>query len=118
MKWIDRIVAVLLIALGIIVFRPNSVVFMMEAEPVWFFNGGLILVLLGGVNLVRTWYQSTARGLRWFCFAANLVFAAYWIAFAQFSKTVNWPSGEAAALLVLSALLSLRHSRAPAATQI
>jgi hypothetical protein len=39
----------------------------MTLPAVWFFSGGIAIVLTGGLNLLSRSYGATAWGLRWFC---------------------------------------------------
>ena len=45
----------------------------LTSAALWFFNGGIVLVLAGVLNLVNRRYGADARGLRVMCRATNVV---------------------------------------------
>lgn len=71
----------------------------MTPAALWFFNGGIVLVVAGVLNFVNYRYGAEARGLRWFCRALNLVL----LAFSVVSGIVDGAS--VASLIVVLGLL-------------
>lgn len=43
----------------------------LTATAVWFFSGGIAMMLTGVLNLLNRTYGGTAPGLRWSCVATN-----------------------------------------------
>ena len=76
MKMLDRLVSVLILLLGLIhvsvapVFRGGS-----NLAGMWFLSGGLMLIFLGLMNLVRAASRGTAA--RWAALAANILGLAF-----------------------------------------
>jgi len=46
-------------------------------SAVWFFSGGIAMVLTGALNLLSRTYGGTAPGLRWFCIATNAAMTVF-----------------------------------------
>jgi hypothetical protein len=76
MKIVDRLVAVLILLLGAFhtslapVFRGRS-----DIAGMWFLSGGLMLIFLGLLNLVRA--GSPGAAARWAALAANILALAF-----------------------------------------
>ncbi len=49
----------------------------LTASAVWFFSGGIAMVLTGALNLLSRTYGGAAPGLRWFCVATNAAMTAF-----------------------------------------
>ncbi|MCU0649254.1 MAG: hypothetical protein MUF00_14745 [Gemmatimonadaceae bacterium] len=49
----------------------------LTASAVWFFSGGLAMVLTGAINLLNRTYGGVAPRLRWVCVGANAVMTAF-----------------------------------------
>lgn len=64
-----------IIALGVLhmASTPRTV----TASALWFFSGGIAMVLTGAINLLNRAYGRNAPGLRWFCVAANAVMTVF-----------------------------------------
>lgn len=83
MRTLDIIVGWLLIAFGVThaaltrKVHPN-----LDIEAVWFASGGLLMIAVGALNLLRAAYASVAKGIRIVSVMANLVFLLLilWIA--------------------------------------
>lgn len=43
----------------------------------WFFNGGIVLVITGALNLINRSSGAGVAALRWFCRAVNVVMLAF-----------------------------------------
>jgi hypothetical protein len=63
------------IALGL--FHMASTPRALTPAAVWFFGGGMAIVLTGALNLLSRRYGGTAPGLRWCCIAANAALTAF-----------------------------------------
>jgi hypothetical protein len=48
----------------------------LTGAAIWFFTGGIAMVLTGGLNLLNRAYGAAAPGLRWFCIATNVTMTA------------------------------------------
>lgn len=74
MRTMDRIVAWLLLAFGLIHLaltgkvHPN-----LGTNAIWFASGGLLMVTIAALNLLRVAYGSVARGVHAVSVVANLV---------------------------------------------
>jgi len=64
-----------IISLGIIHMASTPRNLTMSA--VWFFSGGIAMVLTGSLNLLSRTYGGTAPGLRWFCVATNAAMTVF-----------------------------------------
>ena len=76
-----RVYAILpwgIIALGVVHIAAATRMYDTVTMPaLWFVNGGIVLVVAGALNLVNRAYGATARGLRLFCSATNIVVATF-----------------------------------------
>lgn len=63
-----------------------------EGRALWFFGGGMLMALVGAVNLLNRVYGSSARGLRLVCIAANLAILPFAIAAGVLGRAglVQW----------------------------
>ncbi|MBC7842473.1 MAG: hypothetical protein H7099_09175 [Gemmatimonadaceae bacterium] len=102
-----------IIALGILhmAATPRA----LTVSAVWFFSGGIAMVLTGALNLLRRTYGGTAPGLRWFCVGTNAAMTA-------FAAVAGWVGRASVAELATIAgwmgattVLSLMRSTAGAA---
>lgn len=89
-----------MIALGLVHIAATTQVFHeLTSSALWFFSGGLALVLNGTLNLLNRAYGRAAPGVRIACILANIVMAAFTI----LSGVVGHAS--VAALLVVGGLM-------------
>ncbi len=125
-----------IIALGILhmASTPRAV----TASAVWFFSGGIVMVLTGALNLLSRAYGGTAPGLRWFCVGTNAVMTAFalvagWVGRAsvgQLATIVGWMGATTVLSFLRSAVRTMgerehmsdandreRHSPLDAATR-
>ena len=58
-----------IIALGVL--HMASTPRTLTPAALWFFSGGIAMVLTGALNLLNRTYGGNARGLRWCCVATN-----------------------------------------------
>ncbi len=49
----------------------------LTSSAVWFFSGGIAIVLTGALNLLSRKYGATAPGLRWFCIGTNVAMTGF-----------------------------------------
>lgn len=61
-----------IIALGILHMAATWRNPSLTASALWFFSGGIAMVLTGALNLVNHSYGATAPGLRWLCRGTNI----------------------------------------------
>jgi hypothetical protein len=102
---IDAFVSYVIIAAGVLQLLGTFVFFKSAEEPAfWFFNGGITLLLVGGLNLLRSKYGKDIPLIRRFSLAANLFLTVFWLAMAAVLtyKFVRYPF----AALPLVALLA------------
>lgn len=70
-----------LVVLGVVhagaTFRIHSV---FTAQALWFMSAGLLMVLVGALNLLNRAYGRNAPGLRLVCIAANIAVSAFAVA--------------------------------------
>jgi hypothetical protein len=112
MKTVDRLVAVLILLLGTIhaglapVFRGHY-----DRAGMWFLSGGLMLIFLGLLNLVRTGSQDAAA--RWAALGANILALAFVLGLVPLASLRQNPQITFSILLVAGATLFsllLRHT--------
>src|SRR6185295_7889900 len=66
-----------IVALGVVHMTATFGIFAsLTGAAVWFFTGGIAMVMTGALNLLNRAYGATAPGLRWFCVATNVVMTA------------------------------------------
>jgi len=66
-----------IVALGVVHMTATFSLFAsLTGAAVWFFTGGLAMVLTGGLNLLNRAYGAAAPGLRWFCVSTNVTMTA------------------------------------------
>lgn len=115
MKTLDRIIAVLIVLFGAAhaalapVFRGHY-----DAAGMWFLSGGLMIIFLGLMNLVRA--GCPAGAVRWASLAANLMglaFAAGLVPLASLRQAPQIPTFLV--LVGIAMLFSVLRHDAPAA---
>ena len=66
-----------IIALGVVHMMSTFRLFgSLTGAAIWFFTGGIAMVLTGALNLLNRTYGAAAPGLRWFCVATNVTMTA------------------------------------------
>ena len=81
MQMFDAIVSWLFLAFGAthcimgILFSPTK-------EPLWFLSGGLAMLFLAALNLLRVYYGRQIRALNWISMIGNLMVLALFLAIA------------------------------------
>lgn len=115
MKTVDRLVAVLILLLGTVhaglalVFRGRS-----DLASMWFLSGGLMLIFLGLLNLVRT--GSPGATARWVALGANILALAFVVGLVPLVSLRQNPQVTLSILLVAAAtLFSFLRRDAPTA---
>ena len=111
MNRFEVILAWILVGLGVLQWLATPLFFRRAEEPAfWFFGGGITLVLVGVLNLLRRKYGERARGLVLVSVVANLVLAGFWVAMAvalSYKFTRYVAPYIALGLIVLNAVISL-----------
>jgi len=113
MRTADRLVAVLILLLGIVhaglapAFRGRA-----DIAGMWFLSGGLMLVFLGLLNLVRT--AAPGAAARWAALGANIVTLAFVVGLVPLVSLRQNPQVTVLILLIASAtVFSLLRRDAP-----
>jgi hypothetical protein len=66
-----------IVALGVVHMAATFRIFgALTGAAIWFFTGGIAMVLTGGLDLLNRAYGAAAPGLRWFCIATNVAMTA------------------------------------------
>jgi hypothetical protein len=66
-----------IVALGVAHMTATFRIFAsLTGAAIWFFTGGIAMVLTGALNLLNRAYGAAALGLRWFCVATNVTMTA------------------------------------------
>ena len=111
MRQMEMTLAWILVGLGVLQWLATPLFFKRAEEPAfWFFGGGITLVLVGVLNLLRRKYGERARGLVLVSIVANLVLAGFWVAMAvilSYKFTRYGAPYIALGLIVLNAAVSL-----------
>jgi hypothetical protein len=111
---LDRILGTAVIALGLMQCASTFLFFARFEEPaIWFFAGGLLLTVVGALNLLRLRYGATAPGVRYVSLAANLVLSLLWVAlyWGLLDKFAQRPASFLGPLIILAAsAVSLRDA--------
>ena len=113
MKVTDQVVGWLLIALGTVhcAFTPHP----LTMAALWFLGGGLFLILVGAVNVMRALYGHGAAGLRWLSVVANFGALAFCGLIAYVSGRFAGPVAVSIILLVILTGFALAPQCEPAA---
>jgi sulfite exporter TauE/SafE len=113
MKTIDRLVTVLILLLGIVhaglapAFRGHA-----DIAGMWFLSGGMMLIFLGLLNLVRTGAPGAAA--RWAALGANILTLAFVAGLVPLVSLRKNPQVTVLILLIAAAtLFSLVRRDAP-----
>jgi hypothetical protein len=73
MKYVYAIVSWAIVALGTVhMFATLRIFHLLSSAALWFFSGGIALVLTGILNLLNRAYGEIAPGLRRTCIGTNL----------------------------------------------
>lgn len=81
MKILDRMTAWLFVAFG----ATHAVLGMMHAittDMLWFISGGLLIIAVAAMNLLRSHYGDVVRALNWTSLLFNLMTLALFLAIA------------------------------------
>ena len=109
MKRSDQIVAWLIVILGAIhgAFTPK-VYPAFNLAALWFLGAGLLMMLVGAMNLLRIRYRRIAPGLTAVCMATNVMLVAYVGAIAsRLSLKQNPQAVLVTVLLLLEVIFSI-----------
>ena len=120
LAWLDRILGMVVILLGVMQIASTFYVFRQIEEPAaWFLAGGLLLILSGALTLLRLRYGDVAPGVKYVATVSSVVLAIFWIAlyWALFEKFSRTPASFTGLFVVVAsaivALLALRRARPP-----
>ncbi len=72
MRQIYAVLAWGIIILGVVHMLATFRLGALTMSTLWFFDGGVVLVLTGALNLLNRTYGASARGLRWCCVGTNV----------------------------------------------
>lgn len=85
LRKLDFINSCLIITSGALQFAATPVFYKSMEEPAfWFFNGGITLLLLGSINVLRTKYTNRIPALRPLCIFANGIVLVFWLGMVYF----------------------------------
>lgn len=106
MKILDNIIAWLLIAFGALHLSLTRRVHPdIDINAVWFASGGLMIIAIGALNLLRVAYSPVAKGVQVVSVIANLVLLALMVFIATLLPLRGNP--QVSIGLILVALLTL-----------
>jgi len=112
MRRLEAILGCCLVGLGVLQGAATPLLFKTLEEPtLWFFAGGILLALVGALNVLRLRYGEMAAGVVWVSVAANLLVAGLWVAMAWLLayKFKRYPAAYLAlAIIVATAVVSIR----------
>ena len=114
MKTLDIIMGCLLIAFGAAhasltrKVHPN-----LDIDAIWFASGGLLMISIGALNLLRVAYNSVARGVYVVSVVANVVLLALMLVIATLLPMRSNPQVLVGLILaiLLTAFSALRQPR-------
>ncbi len=106
MKVIDQIAAWLIVVLGVIHSAYTLRAYAsFNMAAMWFLGTGLLIILVGAVNLLRIRSGSVAPGLRAVCLTANVIVLAYAGAIASRLSLKQNPQAVVVLVLMLLELI-------------
>ena len=112
---VDKVLGLLVILLGAMQSLSTFYFFRSMEEPaLWFFAGGMLLMLTGGLTLLRLRYGSIAPGVKYLSLGANLLVGIFWatLYWGLYYKFARNPSSFTGLFVILaSAIVSLLNSR-------
>ena len=100
---LDRILSLLVVALGIAQSLATPLLFReIQESAAWFFAGGLALALVGAVSLVRISHGRVAMDLWRLSLIASSIAALFWLLLAclLFYKFVRYPAAFGALAII------------------
>jgi hypothetical protein len=112
LKTLDIIIAWLLIAFGgIHTMLTRRVHPDFDVNAIWFASGGLLIIAIGALNLLRVAYDSVAKGVRLVSIIANIVLLLLMLCMAMLVPMRSNPQVLVGLILVvlLCALSVLRR---------
>jgi hypothetical protein len=104
-KFTDRLLSAGVITLGVMQCLSTPYFFRRIEEPAaWFFAGGMLLMLVGALGLLRLKYGVTAPGVRHVALGANLLLAIFYIAlyWALYHKFAQHPASFTGLFVILA----------------
>jgi len=111
----ERVLAGCVLALGMLQCAATFLLFSRLEEPaLWFLAGGILLSLVGALNILRLRFGAVVPAIGWLAVCASVAVAFLWIAMAWVlaARFKRYPAAYGAlALIVTSAAMSLRSVR-------
>jgi hypothetical protein len=111
---IDKALGAVVISLGFLQCLSTPYFFRRIEEPAaWFFAGGMLLMLVGALTLLRIRYGLIAPGVKHVSVAANLMLGLFWVGlyWGLFYKFVRHPASFLGLFVVLSStIVSVLHA--------
>jgi hypothetical protein len=111
MRTADLIIAWIMVLLGLIYISAIKHEF--TPEVMWYLGSGLLIILVGLLNLIRIRHSHAAPGLRWFLVITNLTFACFAF-FLGKAQNLSVPGAILAVLALVEAALGVRPGIEPA----
>src|SRR4028119_1261753 len=109
---IDKALGAVIISLGFLQCLSTPYFFRRIEEPAaWYFAGGMLLMLVGALTLLRIRYGLIAPGVKHVSVAANLMLGLFWMGlyWGLFYKFARHPASFLGLFVVLSsAIVSVR----------
>jgi len=111
MRTADLIIAWVIVLLGLIYISTIKHEF--TVEVMWFLGTGLLIILVGLLNLVRIRHSHAAPGLRWYLVIVNLALACFAF-FLGRAQSLPVPGAILAVLALVEAAFGVRPGAEPA----
>jgi hypothetical protein len=106
LRTLDIILGWLLIAFGVVhISLTRSVHPDIDINAVWFASGGLLMITIGALNLLRVAYSSVAKGVYVVSVIANIVLLLLMLFIA--TRVLMWNNPQVLVGLILAALLTV-----------
>jgi hypothetical protein len=113
-KAIDKALGAVVISLGLLQCLSAPFFFRRIEEPAaWFFAGGMLLMLVGALTLLRIRYSLIAPGVKHVSIAANLMVGLFWVGlyWGLFYKFVRYPASFLGLFVIVSSTItSILHT--------
>ena len=111
---IDKVLGAVVVCLGLLQCLVTPYFFRRIEEPAaWFFAGGMLLMLVGALTLLRVRYGLIAPGVRHVSVAANLMLSLFWagLYWGLFDKFIRYPASFVGLFVILSStVVSVWHA--------
>ena len=121
MRTLDMILGWLLIAFGVVHLSATRAVYPdLDINAAWFASGGLLIVAIGALNMLRVAYSAVAKGVQVVSVIANIVLLLLILFIASLVPVKSNPQVLVGLILavLLTALSVLRRDRRMQAGQM